>query len=92
MDEMYELQYTGSVYTGDKKNGRLEGNGTYEFESGNKVSIIFYLSIFQLIRYKDDIMKHNLCLLKNSYCTIISSIFEIIAFIVKSKENYNNKI
>ena len=37
MDEMYELEYTGSVYTGEKKNGRLEGNGTYEFESGNKV-------------------------------------------------------
>ncbi|CBY18879.1 unnamed protein product [Oikopleura dioica] len=36
MEEMYELEYTGSIYTGDKKNGRLEGNGTYEFESGNK--------------------------------------------------------
>ncbi len=41
---MYELEYTGSIYTGDKKNGRLEGNGTYEFESGNKVLTSFILS------------------------------------------------
>jgi len=44
MEEMYELEYTSSIYTGDKKNGRLEGNGTYEFESGNKVLTSFILS------------------------------------------------
>lgn len=52
MEEMYELQYTGSVYTGDKKNGRLEGNGTYEFESGNKVNTQFRT----YLRYTIDII------------------------------------
>ena len=42
---MYELEYTGSVYTGEKKNGRLEGNGTYEFVSGNKVKTSINMNI-----------------------------------------------
>ena len=34
--ENYELGYTGSSYSGDMKNGRMEGKGEYSFASGTR--------------------------------------------------------
>merc|ERR1711962_1004125 len=70
MGDFNILKYTGSEYSGDVENGRMEGKGEYVFASAMKV----HFSAMQIMKNMNGLLKTaeklgmNLLDTKNNYC------------------------